>query len=132
MTPQKTPMDAVKEALEYYGDRKNWPDGIGGATAREALALLSEYAGPQDQRVDDLAMIVKRFAHKAKNHNEFDVLRGQALDYLKRKGLEGSIIRDEYTEGEAALRVAEPDGCMNLTPGEMAYINRMRQLARKE
>ena len=43
------------------------------------------------QKIDDLAMLVRRLAKRVEIRNP--TLAEQAMDYLKRKGLQGSPLR---------------------------------------
>lgn len=47
-----------------------------------------------DPRVEDLAALVRRLAHALDKPSGNTLLARQALDYLKRHGLQGSPLRD--------------------------------------
>lgn len=47
-----------------------------------------------DPRVEDLAALVRRLAHALDKPSGNTLLARQALDYLKRNGLQGSPLRD--------------------------------------
>ena len=46
-----------------------------------------------DQRVEDLAALVRRMAHALDKPSGNTLLARQAMDYLKRAGLQGSPLR---------------------------------------
>ena len=56
----------------------------------------------EKQTIDDLAMLVKRMARKLKDHESG--IAATAMDYLKRKGLQGSILRDEEVDRQRKER----------------------------
>jgi hypothetical protein len=43
--------------------------------------------------VDDLAMVIRRFVHAIRKNDPDNEMAQQAMDYLKRKNLQGSILR---------------------------------------
>lgn len=53
---------------------------------------------PADPRLDDLATLVRRLARSLDKPCGDTLLARQALDYLRRKGLQGSPLRDTDTK----------------------------------
>lgn len=45
--------------------------------------------------VEDLAIIVRRLVRRLRTHNPQDDVARQAYEYLRRKGLQGNILRSE-------------------------------------
>lgn len=75
--------------------RQGWNDCIDHLASRGLIRAEKE-----DRRVDDLACIVRQFVHKSRDDNKFSDLRNRAMDYLRRKDLVGSPLRQE-TEPDA-------------------------------
>jgi hypothetical protein len=72
------------------------------ASSTTALSWLQEHDRALQKQADDLAALVRQLAYSlgkaAPNHG----LPARAVDYLKRKNLQGSILREWYTEGETS------------------------------
>lgn len=58
----------------------------------ETRSAIKE-AAPADARVDDLAALVRQLVRALKRATPDSFLVPRALDYLKRKGLQGNILR---------------------------------------
>lgn len=66
--------------------------------AEEASATAERFfdeAKAEKNKVDDLAALVRRLAHSLDKPNGNTLLARQAVDYLRRHGLEGSPLRDQ-------------------------------------
>jgi hypothetical protein len=79
------------------------------ATRRNDVpATPPDAAATTHGETDDLAMLVVRLARSLNNHHPDNVLSAQAMDYLRRKGLQGSPLRrtealDARTIADAAI-----------------------------
>ena len=101
------PMDCDKRCL--HRDDPTTADCRGCEGKKPAVAS----AGPtSDPRVDDLAMLVKRLAHSLEKVSPDSDLPGKAIDYLKRKGLQGSPLR----QGDNAPDSVQPFDYSPFTP----------------
>lgn len=83
---------------DFFGDLGIYDDNATEAAwnawfARAQLAAPVAQE-PADQRVDDLAMLVRRLVRKLEKECPGTDLVPQALDYLHRKGLAGSPLRE--------------------------------------
>ena len=56
-------------------------------------AETRQIAAEEPARVDDLAMIIRQLVHRLKKHEPDSPLAAQALNYLRRKSLQGSIFQ---------------------------------------
>jgi len=86
--------DAVSIPLtkrQWY--QHGFDDGIAHADLTEQLAAM-------ELERQDLAMFVRRFIYGSSG--SLQKLKEQANDYLKRKGLQGSILRDTQPQGEGS------------------------------
>ena len=66
--------------------------------AEEASATAERFfdeAKAEKNKVDDLAALVRRLAHSLDKPNGNTLLARQAVDYLRRHGLEGSPLRSQ-------------------------------------
>ncbi len=65
--------------------------------------LLWQLQQQQSREREDLAMLIRRLVHKFKDNP----VAAKALDYLKRKGLQGSPLREEMTDQQRSEAVTE-------------------------
>jgi hypothetical protein len=93
-------------------------DGLGIDGAREIASLLMEAAAElerargADDKVANLATMVRRLARQLRivlPSDQDHTLIGQAYGLLRKYGLQGSPLRDEYTEGEPAKPPEQPE-----------------------
>lgn len=54
---------------------------------------------PEMALISNLAMMIRRLAYAVKRHGGHEIMVSQAVKLLKDNGLNGNILRDEYTEG---------------------------------
>lgn len=80
---------------EYPGDGAEWVMEMEElAEEIRALATPASQAVPGDPRVNDLAMLTRQLVRALSKAVPGHDLPAKALDYLKRKGLQGSPLRD--------------------------------------
>lgn len=68
----------------------------------------------RDDRVDDLSMLVRRLVHALSKAAPDHTLPAKAMDYLQRKGLQGSPLRDEAVKRDDVAEDASVDECIGL------------------
>ena len=61
----------------------------------QRIAELSQITQATTARESDLAMLVRRLAHRLEKVSPGDTVAAQANDFLRRKGLQGSVLREE-------------------------------------
>ena len=86
----------------FQTDDDAMTDGLFGKTAMEAMSVLAHIvpdmervpAEAPDTRLADLAMLVKKLCRALQKADANSNLPGQAMDYLRRRKLQGSIFRE--------------------------------------
>ena len=74
-----------------------------------------QYALEQSETiVDDLAQLVMRLVHQLRKAEPDNELPDKALDYLKRNGLTGSILRDAFCRSDDRCQYAIDHGAEGL------------------
>lgn len=68
----------------------------------------------QDDRVDDLSMLARRLVHALSKAAPDHTLPAKAMDYLQRKGLQGSPLRDEAVKRDDVAGDASAVECIEL------------------
>lgn len=103
---------AACEALGEIGDALGCDPDTGGA--QHILTAIARKEAQAGKTVDDLAALVRRLAHALRKATPGHELPGRALDYLKRKGLQGTPLRSQLgREGKmkkATMAVKTRDG----------------------
>lgn len=87
----RAPVERRVMRLPRYGIKWN------GATKPLATEMIDGYWTPWHMAAresDELAALVRRLAHSLRKAAPDNELPDKALDYLKRNGLTGSILRD--------------------------------------
>ena len=65
-----------------------------GKIGHDALVqMFTEEASDDRDDREDLAILLRRFCHASRDIEQLDTLRERAFDYLKRKNLQGDILR---------------------------------------
>lgn len=117
MTLDKTKLQKLlwAEAASFRADCADWKrntealqEFLGEKTLEEvALELLAENEALRKdaQCVDDLSALVRQLVHRLRQAAPDNDLPAKALDYLKRKGLQGRPLRNEHDD--AAEREAQ-------------------------
>jgi len=83
-----------KWSPNYDGNMVNVETGVEDSNIVEKEYVdHSDYAAMERER-DELAMLVRMFVHAHRKAAPGNMLCDKALDYLRRHGLEGSILRD--------------------------------------
>lgn len=57
--------------------------------------MTDEPKEQKNQQVDEMATLIRRLVRSMKKANCDSKLQNQALDYLKRNGFEGSVLREK-------------------------------------
>lgn len=70
--------------------------------AEKAEAQLAAISSKEGAIVDDLAMLVRRLVHALHKSKPDSTLAKQAVDYLRRKGLQGSPLREHQPHSDAS------------------------------
>ena len=65
-----------------------------------------------ETQVDDLAMLVRRLVHEVRKTNKESSVAIKAVDYLKRKGLQGSPIREINNNLAGSTKEIQPEGSL--------------------
>lgn len=91
-------MERVEDSCQQYGARAYYmPEDIGAIleAARLYAQGRTQSEVPEGNTVDELVMLIGRLVHKSRNVPEMADLRAKTLDYLQRKNLTPSPLRDE-------------------------------------
>lgn len=77
------------------------------------LPITPATAAARDDRVDDLAALVRQLARSLSKAAPDHALPAKAVDYLRRKGLQGSPLRDESVKRDDVAGDAKDTARLN-------------------